>query len=190
MRGRNPNRSREINLGPWWTDTRRIAEARRESHRKDGSHKKPVAQKQAGDDMRVEVAGVRGEAGCSIWCGSPWPRDLGHNDDGWDFKLLDGRTVDVKASRHDNPSLMVSENEKADFFVLVWIRHEEKLCTIEGYATREDVLARPIEERPTGRCRVIKGPDLRPAAEFRRLYLYQKADALDAGTIKTAEERG
>ena len=63
-------------------------------------------------------------------------------DDGFDFILADGRTVDTKAATfYKAPDLKVpvTTTKWSDIYVLVSINTDRMLGRVEGYATKEEV---------------------------------------------------
>ena len=72
-------------------------------------------------------------------------------DDGIDYKLSDGRTVDVKLSTYKNGDLIFDSFDKfkSDIAVLVYGSYDETFVDIAGWVTKEEFIER-CNERDYG----------------------------------------
>ena len=120
-------------------DPRRIAGERSHRNRFSATHQGVLE-----DPAKIDETGVRGEQEFARVFGikgeieskKPTP---------YNFKLADGTRVDVRASHHRDPSLIVNPKSAArttvDVYVLVEVNYERKQSTIIGWATADAVRA-------------------------------------------------
>jgi hypothetical protein len=69
-------------------------------------------------------------------------------DNGFDFVLADGRTVDTKAATYyKSPDIKVpvTTTKWADLYILVSLNTDRMLGRVEGYATKEEVQRAPVK---------------------------------------------
>ena len=91
-----------------------IAESRKEIHEQEGNHRPAYTT----DSMTAERVGVAAEAAVALRYGLPAPgASRVGGDDGYDYRLdVDGETleVEIKGSKYDDPSLMISDEYRGD----------------------------------------------------------------------------
>ena len=128
-----------IDLAPCWPTIVRRAQARIEARREQGNFVSP----HSGDAEKADLLGVAGEWAWSLATGQRQDEstlvDLG-------FDTPDG--TNVKAIEHPTHRLVVTPGKlgKAKRFVLVYVDLPNRLATILGTASREQVEASPPQD--------------------------------------------
>lgn len=89
-----------------------------------------------------------GLVGERYWChdllGLPVQLDYRRGgDNGSDMTLPDGRTIDVKTYRKPFNLVVQQGKAKADIFVLLGYREEDKSVEAKGWATKQEILSAP-----------------------------------------------
>jgi len=147
-----------IDLAPHWPTIVRRAKARTEARQAQGNFVPP----HSGDADKADLLGVAGEWAWSLATGQRQDEstlvDLG-------FDSPDG--TNVKAVAEPDLRLVVSPGKlgHATAFALVYVNLQEKLATIIGTATREQVQAAPLRNLGHGLRHVVEQKDLQPWAE-------------------------
>ena len=120
--------------------TRRIAEERSWRNRFSSTHKGVL-----GDSERIDREGVMGEQVFAKLFGIPESEIIRDHKVKYNFRLIDGTKVDVRASSRKEANLIIDPKvlvkNDADVFVLVQLNEDATKGKVKGWATREKVQA-------------------------------------------------
>ena len=123
-----------------------------------------------GDPSRIDSDGVAGERAFAELFKIPEDEIVRDHKVAYNFRLVDGTKVDVRASRAREANLIIDPKvlvkNDADVFVLVQLDKEGKKGRVVGWATREKVKAAPL----------MKVSDLPNATRVHRLHPHQLND--------------
>jgi hypothetical protein len=123
-----------------------------------------------GDSDRIDREGVMGEKVFAALFGIPEDEIVQDHTVKYNFRLIDGTKVDVRASSHRDATLIIDPRtlvrNDADVFVLVQLNKDATSGKVSGWATRKEVEASTpakISDRPG-------------ATKVHRLYKWQLHD--------------
>jgi hypothetical protein len=147
-----------------WLAVDCLATARKRSHERAGNHRPAYAL----DSLAAERIGAAGEAAFAMQYGLPAPdADRVAGDDGHDYRVRwDGaaRTVEIKASEYDTPSLMLSTeyDHAVDRYVVASVSWPTEVEFV-GWIDSDDVstVGQRAPSQFGGEMWVVDGADLR-----------------------------
>lgn len=139
------------------------------SKRRQQSHDRNSTQRFYDDQYAEQTVGVKGEYAFSKITGLEMDRKTyaGKGDDGFDFRLENGTTVDVKTAYRPKFLLLktTDENHCADILVLSGFVPES--VSFIGWSTREELLLSPVKDFGYGiRNHFIASSSLNPMMVF------------------------
>lgn len=121
----------------------------------------------------THLIGIMGELAVAEYYGLELELVFNRSDNGVDFTLEDGKTLQVKAVPYfDDPCMKLQPADtKADFYMLVCVATVNGYCEIVGTTTRREVLRRePARYRPhLPLSRLIYERDLTPPRQKTRM---------------------
>ena len=91
-------------------------------------------------------------------------------DDGIDYVLSDGKTVDVKLSTYVNGDLIFDNFEKfkSDIAVLAYGKHSDSYVDIAGWITKEEFINKCFDRNyGHGNRKALRSSELRPMEELK-----------------------
>lgn len=92
------------------------------------------------------------------------------DDGGYDVRLPDGDTVDVKSTHYHDGHLLIPDYQcsrlRADYYVLVIIPKGSDHAYLCGYATPDEILDKPTCDWNKAPCKALEQKELHPVDEL------------------------
>jgi hypothetical protein len=101
------------------------------------------------------------------------------DDGGYDVRLPDGDTIDVKSTHYEDGHLLIPNYTvgrlRADYYVLAIVPKGSRQVRLVGYATPDEILDKPTCDWNKAPCKAFKQKELNDLADLQR-----DGDAVDA----------